>query len=446
MCHDMIEIEKMGKPAVPIVSGRFEDDAIASSRTFGMPDLQFVVVPRIYRNLADDLCVTQTEDVIDELINTLIQDGGQKDSSSSTDETLRFEGSDRYEAVLRLNEEFTRRDWSDALPIFAPTEEAIAELISGTKLGADDLVCDMPPGFGLATVRKIAINSAMAGAKPEHMPIIIAAVKCLSELSPSNGGKSLLMSTSPQAPMLMVNGPIAQKVGLNGRSALGPGRDNEINIIIGRAFYLCLKNIGMWYPNKMDMDTIGTTRKFVHCVAENEAASPWPSFAEDRGYGSNESTVSIFTTDGELDVQDQGNTSGEGLLKTLAYGITFGSHSIQGGQKGGGHERLIFMPPDVAGPVGADGFSKQDAKEFIHKHANHSLGKMIQYMPLSDARVHEEWYWLRDKTEEERLAIQVPIMSSADDLDIVVVGADRAKTAVFPTAPKPATVGIDQYI
>ena len=93
----------MGKPAVPIVSGRFEDDAIASSRTFGMPDLQFVVVPPIYRNLADDLCVTQTEDVIDELINTLIQDGGQKDSSSSTDETLRFEGSDRYEAVLRLN-------------------------------------------------------------------------------------------------------------------------------------------------------------------------------------------------------------------------------------------------------------------------------------------------------------------------------------------------------
>jgi len=47
----MIEIEKMGKPAVPIVSGRFTDDAKASSKAFGMPDLQFVVVPRIYRNL-----------------------------------------------------------------------------------------------------------------------------------------------------------------------------------------------------------------------------------------------------------------------------------------------------------------------------------------------------------------------------------------------------------
>ena len=48
----MIEIEKTGKPAIPIVSGRFEEDAIASSRAFAMPDLQFVIVPRIYRNLA----------------------------------------------------------------------------------------------------------------------------------------------------------------------------------------------------------------------------------------------------------------------------------------------------------------------------------------------------------------------------------------------------------
>ena len=80
MCYDMIEIEKMGKPAVPIVSGRFEDDAIASSRTFGMPDLQFVIVPRIYRNLAEDLCVKQTEDVMDELIECLIEDSKSRDS------------------------------------------------------------------------------------------------------------------------------------------------------------------------------------------------------------------------------------------------------------------------------------------------------------------------------------------------------------------------------
>ena len=85
----------------------------------------------------------------------------------------------------------------------------------------------MPPGFGLATVEKIAINAAMAGAKPEHMPVIMAGVKALSQMG-SHGGKSLLMSTSPQAPLLVVNGPIAKEIGINARSALGPGRDNEV--------------------------------------------------------------------------------------------------------------------------------------------------------------------------------------------------------------------------
>jgi hypothetical protein len=441
MCHDMVEIEKMGKPAVPIISGRFKDDAIASSRTFGMPDLQFVIVPRIYRNLADDLCVSQTEEAIDDLIECLTSNSSSSSKNSDSDETLRFEGEDLYDAVLKMNEAFTREDWSDALPIYPPTQAAVESLIKGTSLNSGDVVCDMPPGFGLATVEKIAINAAMAGAKPEHMPIIIAGVKCLSEMG-GHGGKSLLMSTSPQAPMLVVNGPIAKEVGLNPRSALGPGRDNEINIIIGRAFYLCLKNIGMWYPNKMDMDTIGTTRKFVLCVAENEDMSPWPSFAEDQGFSSTDSTVSIFITDGELDVQDQGNTSAEDLLKTLAYGITFGNRGVQS-EKGGTH-RLIFMPPDVAGPVGDAGYSKKDAQEFIHKHSNGSLGKMIQYMPVNDARVHDEWQWVKEKTEEERLNIQVPLMDDPEDCQIVVLGADRAKTAVFP-ADRATTVHIDPY-
>ena len=47
--------------------------------------------------------------------------------------------------------------------------------MQGTCLAPDYFVCDMPPGFGLATVEKMAINAAMAGAKPAHMPVIIAA-------------------------------------------------------------------------------------------------------------------------------------------------------------------------------------------------------------------------------------------------------------------------------
>ena len=101
----MIEIEKMGKPAVPIVSGRFEGDAVASSRAFAMPDLQFVLVPRIYRNLAIEECVSQTELAIDDIVRVLTTAG---DDSARTRVAItagveRFEGDDRHDAVLHMN-------------------------------------------------------------------------------------------------------------------------------------------------------------------------------------------------------------------------------------------------------------------------------------------------------------------------------------------------------
>jgi len=195
----------------------------------------------------------------------------------------------------------------------------------------------------------------------------------------------------------------------------------------------------------MDMDTIGTSRKFIQCIAENEDASPWQPFHVDQGFSADESTVSVFVTDGELDVQDQGNHTAEGLLKNLAYGSTFGTMSLQGPKSG--QERLILMPSDVARPVGTQGFSKQEAKEFIHKYARGNVGKLMQYMPLEgEARVHDHWKWLENLTEEQLLEITVPIMNDANDCYILVVGADRAKTGVFPSGPAPVTEGIEQYL
>ena len=439
----MIEIESMGVPAVPIISGRFEGDAIASSRAYGMPELEFVIVPRIYRNLSPEESLKNTEPAFDDLVQRLTSpaDVHVQTEAGVVDGVDRFEGEDRFDAVVRMNEEYLQQDWGDGFPLMPATRSVVDELLAGTSLPPDHVVCDMPPGFGIATVEQIAINAAAAGARPEQMPVIIAAVKGLSLLG-GKGGKALLMSTSPHAPLLVANGPIARELHINPRSGLGPGFDNRTNIVIGRAFSLCLRNIGHWYPNKMDMDTIGTTRKFVMCIAENEEMSPWAPYHVDKGFNPDESTVSVFITDGEVDVGDQGNDTAEGLLKTLAYGATFGHRGL-----GERHtaEKLILMPPDVAGPVGAQGFTKRGAQEFIHMHANDSLGKMIQYMPLNDARVAAHWKWLEDLTEKERLEAIAPVLEGPDRYEILVVGADRAKTLIMPTGPSSVTVGVDQY-
>jgi hypothetical protein len=67
-------------------------------------------------------------------------------------------------------------------------------------------------------------------------------------------------------------------------------------------------------------------------------------------------------------------------------------------------------------------------------------------MPLKgEARVGEKWKFLENLTEEQRIQIEVPVFQSPEHCYIIVVGADRAKTGVFPSGPAPVTVGIDQY-
>ena len=114
MVHDMIEVEIMGKPAVPIISGRFEGDAIASSRAFAMPSLRFVIVPRIYRNLALDECVKQTEPAFESLVQTLTTNGNEAAQPTAAEIATveRYEGDDRLDAVLRMNEDYLHRDWA----------------------------------------------------------------------------------------------------------------------------------------------------------------------------------------------------------------------------------------------------------------------------------------------------------------------------------------------
>ena len=266
------------------------------------------------------------------------------------------------------------RDWGDSLPLYPATRQAVDALLEGTCLPPDHLVCDMPPGFGLATVEKIAINAAMAGALPEHVAGGHRGGQGVVRKLGPHGGKSLLMSTSPHAPVLMVNGPIAREIGLNPRSGLGPGRDNQVNITIGRAFSLCpAQHRAVVSPATWTW--IPSARPASSYIAwpRNEAMSPWEPFHVDRGFSREESAISIFVTDGELDVTGPRATPArEGLLKTIAYGCTFGTRSL--GERHDA-ERLIFMPPDVARPVGAQGFSKRGAKEFIHLNAQRQPGQ-----------------------------------------------------------------------
>ena len=450
MIHDMVEMEKAGVPTVTILSDGFQHDAQASALAFGMRGTPYVTVPRVYNNLTVEETVAQTDPVVDELIQLLIQPVEEPEGASKKIEPARvetFEGADQFDALDNWNSAYLDSDWGDGYPLIPPTPERVEAILKGTTLDPQDVVCSLPPGSGIATVEKIAINVAMAGCKPEHLPVIMAAAKAISLMEP-RAARGFLMSTSANASLMVVNGPIARELEINyGRCTLGPGKFSRVNIALGRALTLTLKNVGHWYPGVMDMDTIGTPRKFSLCLAENEEDSPWEPFHVEQGFPREANTVSVFSTGGEVDVGDQGNNTGDGLLRTIAYSCIWGSSSYIASlagefETGPGGATLVLIAPAHARPIAADGYSKQAAKTFLHQHAKTPARNLINCFNVPE-KVRTAWKWLYELSPMEQERVMLPVQSGPGRYYLVCVGAnDRAKDLVLPSGT-PVTVEIE---
>jgi len=114
------------------------------------------------------------------------------------------------------------RGWSDGLPLVPPTEERVLRMLDGTSRDPQEVLGLVPPALAAATVEKVAINAVMAGCKPEYLPVVIAAVEavCTDEFN-MHGVTATTMGASP---VLVVNGPIRRKIGMNAKgNALGQG-------------------------------------------------------------------------------------------------------------------------------------------------------------------------------------------------------------------------------
>ena len=74
---------------------------------------------------------------------------------------------DDHEAIFELG-------WTDGLPVVPPTESLVAAMLEATTRGSDELVALVPPNLSECTVEKVAINSVMAGCRPEYFPVVLA--------------------------------------------------------------------------------------------------------------------------------------------------------------------------------------------------------------------------------------------------------------------------------
>ena len=136
--------------------------------------------------------------------------------------TLQAERIEAPDDVWQSQSFFEEKGWSDGLPVIPPTEERVAEMLAATRRKSEETLGTVPPRWAAATVEKVAINAVMAGCKPEYMPVLIAAVEAITD--PTLNLYSLQATTGGPAVMLIINGPIRSRIGINaGANALGEG-------------------------------------------------------------------------------------------------------------------------------------------------------------------------------------------------------------------------------
>src|SRR3990167_939490 len=154
--------------------------------------------------------------------------------------------------------------WTDGLPVVPPTRGATERIIEYLRRDPKDVIGIIPPRNGVATIEKIAVNSVMAGCKPEYVPFVIAAIEAmLEERFNLNGVQT---TTHCCAPIVIVSGPAVKKLGFNTKEgAFGHGC--RPSATIGRAVRLILWNIGGGYPGEPCKTTLGHPGNFSFCVA-----------------------------------------------------------------------------------------------------------------------------------------------------------------------------------
>ncbi len=250
------------------------------------------------------------------------------------------------------------RGVTDGLPLVPPTRERVERMLCGTARLPEDVIGMIPPNYAPATVEKIAINAVAAGAKPEYLPVIIAAVEAAA------GGRfplhGTIASTDGITPMMIVNGPIREQIGMNwGLNALGQG--NRANMTLGRALRLVLRNVGGAREGEIDQTVLGGAHKFTLTFAEHEDASPWPPLHVEHGYEPDDSVVTLMpVTGGPRLCIDEYSRTARALVGSLAMG--FQRVFSPNGQIG---PSMLVISPEHADVFRRDGWSKADIREAI---------------------------------------------------------------------------------
>jgi hypothetical protein len=172
----------------------------------------------------------------------------------------------------------------------------------------------------------------------------------------------LLATTMSAGPVLIVNGPIRKKIGMNsGKNVLGQG--NRANNTIGRALQLVVRNVGGGRPGDVDRATLGNPGKVGFCFAEDEEGSPWTPLSADFGFNAGTDTVTLFPGEGPRTIFDQISREPESLARSIAASLV----TMYSPKAALAFDAIVIVTPEHSRIFREAGWSKDDLRAKLHE-------------------------------------------------------------------------------
>ncbi len=310
------------------------------------------------------------------------------------------------------------RGMGDGLPLVAPTPERVEAMLEHAAGPADEVLFTLQPRAGMVTRRVVAINAVLAGCPPEVFPVVLTALRALSQ--PAMNLRGVNATTQLVAPMVIVHGEIARTAGFNsGVGCFGPG--NRANATVGRAVRLVLMHVAGATPGFGDAATHGQPAKYTFCAAENLAESPWEGYATSCGTDA-PSAVTVHCGEGPHNVHDAEAAGDPALIlgKVASAMTTLAVNNAPISQG----EYFVVLGPEHAASLAAAGMTRRDVQSYLFDHAR---------MPAGLFRRHFEelaWaQWMKEVADDHLL----PMTAEPDNIRVLVAGGPGKHSLVVPS-------------
>ena len=398
-----------------------------------------VAVPadRYYRyRLSEKEVMPIAESVIDQIVEALTKPVAPEEANppqaevDQQNDIITAKAANFSAAAEEINRIFLEKRWSDGLPIVPPTRDLVDQMLKGTSRSADEVIGKVSPKNGIATIEKIAINAVMAGAKPEYLPVIIAAMEGL--VDDNFDLTHMQASTGSFLPAIIVAGPIAKELNFNsGIGMLGHGW--RANATVGRSIRLALLNLGQTWPADNDMALTGRTSSYTfYTFANDDDRDPWEPDHVNRGFKPGDNTVTVSTVGGQFRALGGGAVAfwtAQGILDNIVANVGGPSRYLNC------MKYIIVFHPDCAAELAKMGHTRASVQEWIYEQTRVPVSRlnagMVQFVKrmIEDGRIRPEHVDVFKQALEK--GGKLPVVQGPEDFHVYVAGGSPGYSLFF---------------